>query len=336
MNRRLLSCAALSLLMTAAVPAWCPAEQQVLSTEPPVTEFQYQLHYPRLWGWPGPGLSMGGSLPAKGREGISSFYGMPFPAPMGAGVYMNPFGYSTRLPGPFSFGLAQSTPNMQNPNMMQNPGMPTNGPMPTGVDPSIMQANANPAPQNLLSVPKLLQSSQPVTSSAEAIRRAREVELIGDAHFKDRNWNQAFVNYRNAVIIAPDRAEAHYRLGIANAMLESFSEAANQLTRAVAIDPSLISARHIVDEIFGTGKRSIPNEIVLNAANWAKEDLKKPDRLLVLGVILQCARDSRSDEILAAAGRSFGLPDQYPQQMISNMPPRPTVTPAASLASFPR
>jgi hypothetical protein len=119
-------------------------------------------------------------------------------------------------------------------------------------------------------------------------------------------------------------------------MLESFSEAANQLTRAVSLDPSLVSARHIVDEIFGTEKRSIPNEIVLNAANWAKEDLKKPDRLLVLGVILQCARDSRSDEILAAAGRSYGLPDRYPQQMISNVPPRPTVTPAASLASFPR
>ena len=76
---------------------------------PSNVEYQYQLHYERPFrGWPGPGLSLGGSLPANGREGFSSFYGLPFPVPLGAGVYVNPFSYSSRLPGGMSFGLMTS------------------------------------------------------------------------------------------------------------------------------------------------------------------------------------------------------------------------------------
>jgi hypothetical protein len=273
-----------------------------LSSTPPVVEYQYQMHYPRIWGWPGPGLSIGGSLPATGREGISSFYGLPFPVPLGAGAYMNPFAYSARLPGPMNFGLA-SSPTASDTNTQgngqpigqtfgSNPALP---PAPTGY----FAQSAAPAP-----VPR-----QAVESDLITIQKSREIESFGDEQLRNQNWIQAYINYRNAVLTADDLAEPHARLGWACIALKRFSEATQEFKRALAIDPLLGNSGETIETIFGIENPAIRNELVQGVAKWAKEDLRDQDRLFLLGLVLRFNQDSRSGEVIEAAFRIPGPND---------------------------
>ena len=301
--RQILTCVVVGFGLTVASPSCGLAQVKVLSAAPPNVEYQYQLYYPRLWGWPGPGMSIGGSLPSKGREGISSFYGRPFPAPLGAGVYVNPFAYSTMLPGPGpAFGLASSTPT------------PTG--IPQGTDAAISQTAAvspmtpTNAPAGAV-VPAHATTNTAIrqlipASNTEAIKRSQEMEAIGDEHFQRQQWVQAFINYRNAVLVAGDRAEAHMRLGFACIVIKRYPEAALAFKQALAIDPLAGKTGETLETVFGIADPTVRTEIVRGVANWSKENLSDQDHLFLLAVILRYNNDVRSDEILAAAMRMPG------------------------------
>lgn len=278
-------------------PSLCLAQAVVPSPSPPNVEYQYQLYYPRWYGWPGPGLSLGGSLPSRGREGISSFYGRPLPVPLGAGVFVNPFAYATQLPGPFSFGLAANGPSTT--------GYPTgtSQPMMSGTNPS------NPLNQQV-SPPAPAPITRPVVpSSSAAVERSREMESFGDDNLTQRQWMQAYVNYRNATQTADDRAEPHFRLGIACLALKHFPEAAREFTRALTIDPTLAKSSELLATIVGPESEPLRAEWTRNVAQWTREDLRDQDRLFLLGVVLHYADDSRGKEILEAAYRMTGSGD---------------------------
>ena len=304
------------------------AQTQILSTNPPTVEYQYQMHYPRVWGWPGPGWSMGGTLPANTREGISSFYGRPLPVPLGAGVYMNPFAYSAQLPGPMAFGLSAGQQVPQT-----GPGVPT--PLSPSTGPQLPpQTNAAtpvvPLGQNLdVKAMKSVTTAKPtITSSDSAITRSREMESFGDDNLKNQQWMQAYVNYRNAVITAGDRAVAHAKLGLSCVMLQRFPEAVVELKRALAIDPSLPQSSESLSSLLGPDSQSVRADVLKNVANWTKADLRDQDRLFLLGLVLHYDQDVRSDEILAAAMRLPGDNDH-----IVALRAKPNSNPSIQLAT---
>jgi hypothetical protein len=313
MIRRLMLMAILSGL---GCPSFVQAQTQVLSTEPPNVEYQYQLHYERPWrGWPGPGLSLGGSLPSRGREGISSFYGVPLPVPLGAGVYVNPFAYSARLPGPNAFGLASSAPAATgNPGRMEPTGArvvaANEGQIPSpGVQPTDPPFPANPRPI--------------APSSAAALQQSVEIEALGDEKLKHQQWTQAYVNYRNAVAAAADRADAHVRLAIASAALRRFPEASRELKQALAIDPSTASSGATLATLFGPENDVVRNGFLQSVAHWAREDLHDPDRLFVLAAMLRYNDDPRSVELLTAAMNVAGPADHLLAMLSTRNPVSP-------------
>jgi|GEM_PF-2434458 len=339
------------------------AQTQVLSTSAPVVEYQYQLYYPRYWGygyaWAGPGLSLGGSLPEKGREGISSFYGRPLPVPLGAGVYVNPFSYATQLPGPpVSFGLASSAAGssggMASPTMQMTGGAP--GTMPTGgmnASPisatPISRTTAVPPASNTTApsaaalaptTPSRSDDIRPIAyvSSNASLKRSREIELFGDDKLQTQQWMQAYINYRNAVDAAPDRAEAHVRLGFAALAMNRYAESVTEFKRALLLDPLTGKTGETLSSVFGPDSQDVRAVILRDVPRWTRENLRDQDRLFLLGFVLHYNEDTRSREILDAALRLPGSKDHL-VALRKPAPPRvhvaPAEPPAESMDEFP-
>lgn len=273
-------------------PVTGSAQSQILSTAPPAVEYQYQMYYPRIWGWPGPGWSIGGSLPSNTREGISSFYGQPVPAPLGSGVYMNSYVYSTQLPGaPFTFGLASPTATL--PAVPQQPSTPM-----------IRSSDANPVlpfSQGATSTSVSVAKPTIAASSNEAKERSREIQWMGDENMKKLQWTQAYINYRNAVITAPDRPEVQVRMALTSIIMNRFPEAVLAFKQALSLDPSTGRSGETFESIFGVESQTIRAEMVQDVANWTKQNVKDQDRLFLLGMALLYTGDGRSTEILQAA-----------------------------------
>lgn len=322
-----------ALVAASLIPAIGRAQTQILSTAPPTVEYQYQMYYPRLWGWPGPGLSVGGSLPSQGREGISSFYGRPFPVPLGAGVYVNPFTYATQLPGPpNSFGLATNSvapaygPNLTaqqaaqgggSPAGIYSPGSPMTLPQsplstlpqpPFSNLPQATQGGLQQIPQGSQVRPDLSRRPVPVTS-LPMLEKGRQMMAIGDEKLQSRQWLQAYVNYQNAVFVADDLADAHVRLAIASLALNRWPEAAEELKRALFIDPTAARPGETLATILGPDSQSVRAEMTRSVALWAREDVRDQDRLFLLGAVLRFEGDKRAPEILQAAYKITGSGD---------------------------
>lgn len=282
----------------------CSAQTQVLSPSPPNIEYQYQLYYPRWYGWPGPGLSLGGSLPSRGREGISSFYGRPLPVPLGSGVFVNPYAYATQLPGFMSFGLASSTPSKTAtpPGTLGNSEavMQAGGATP----PAVFAPNAGSPTMPTNAVLRPISASSPFS-----IEQSREMESFGDVNLISGQWTQAYINYRNAVLVAGDRADAHAHLGLACLALQKFSEAAQEYKRALTLDPTMGEFPDLVGALYVPESRRTRNDLTRNVAEWAREDLRDQDRLFLLGLVLHDNQDRRAREILEAAFRLTGSGD---------------------------
>lgn len=335
-----------------ALPSRGNAQTQVLSTSAPVVEYQYQLYYPRYWGygyaWAGPGLSLGGSLPEKGREGISSFYGRPLPAPLGAGVYVNPFSYATQLPGPpLSFGLASSAASpsggLQSPvqaSIQMTGGGASMGPAGgTNVSPisamGLSPMNAGPVTSTPTTQTKA-NDVRPIAyvSSDVSLKRSREIELFGDDKLQTQQWVQAYINYRNAVEAAPDRAEAHVRLGFASLAMNRYAEAVREFKRALLLDPLTGKTGETLSSVFGPESQPVREAMLRDVPRWTRENLRDQDRLFLLGFVLHYNEDNRSREILKAALRLPG-PNDHLLALLKPGPPRAPAAPPQPPAESP-
>ncbi len=316
-----------------AQPAPAPSQQLTV-------EYQYQLHFPQPWrGFPRPGLSLGGSLPEQGRDGISSLYGLPFPEPLGSGVYNNPppfMGHAVGLPGvmpfgpPIWFGPGPWGANPHKlPSLRAAVGRPPmqSGPMtPHSISP-VAETFESPLTESPSTSDR---GSQPfATSSPVAIQLSREQQDAGDEQLRAGHWSQACLNYRNAVDAAEDRAEAHLRLGFAQTALCRFPLAVREFKVALALDPTVASSTERLDSVFGpntvTARKSIQRQI----SGWVREDLHNADRLFLLGLWLHCDDDTRAAEVLEAALRFT----DHDRHIVALLVPAPS---AASLATQPR
>ncbi|HEY4258626.1 MAG TPA: hypothetical protein VGM98_00640, partial [Schlesneria sp.] len=114
--------------------------QPEFSTVPTQAVYQYQLNYQLPWQrwWGGPGLSLGGTMPTQGVSGFSSLNGIPLPAPLGAGVYVNssaPPPHAVNMPMGMGFGPGPM------PGYPSGPGMNGGGP---NIIPGSFQTQSQP------------------------------------------------------------------------------------------------------------------------------------------------------------------------------------------------
>jgi len=114
------------------------------------------------------------------------------------------------------------------------------------------------------------------------------------------------VHYRNAVDLAPDRPEAHFRLGLAFAALKQYASAIREFKRSLEMDPTLPQSGDRLSTIFGDNNKIPQATLLPTVADWAREDLNDGDRLF----LLDCCCTTMTTRVAAKClRRPSGSPD---------------------------
>jgi hypothetical protein len=266
---------------------------------------------------------------------------------------MNPFAYSSRLPGGFNYGLVSPTaPVPQLPSaqtMFPDPissesstPSPTSYPQPPseeGPTPQPPSTNNSPAleiQKSSFARPILRSDMQSIARSSDVVmQRRHELIAFGDQKLQARKWTQAIVNYRNAIFNSPKSGEAHLRLAIALSASSDFQDASQEFKRAVTLDPSVAKNGETLANVFGPESETARVTLIHGIARWAKQDLRSKDRLFLLGSMLIFNSDDRGREILNSALNLPG-PNEHITRMLAepSLPPAPEDSTSPALPEF--
>ena len=269
---------------------------------PTQAAYQYQRQYGQPWHGYGGQVAQGNYV-VPHSVGYASHYGSHHSGYVGAPIYVtSPFVYGGyTAPGPYIYGLER----MINPGAFTSNVAPMAGNLPrlTAITPS------GPDLADGLGViqpagPKMDPSQRPVEPSGAAARlKSLEKQAFGDEQFRKQQWAKAYFEYRAAVDAAPDRADAHYRLGFVFVAMQHTSSAVRELKRAVFLDPTLPQTGDRLSVLFGPNSQIVRSSILHKVADWLREDIRDPDRLFLFGVLLHYEDDARGREVLEAAKR---------------------------------
>lgn len=148
-------------------------------------------------------------------------------------------------------------------------------------------------------------------STAEGRRRSVQAQILGDDRLRRQEWALAAERYRRAVETADDQAANHIRLGVALAGQKQFDLASREFRRAVYVDRQIALTAPRLAELFGPSSDLIRVTLISRVTSWAQEDVRDPERLWVLGVLLHLNEDPRSGELLEAGYRLAGEGDHF-------------------------
>jgi tetratricopeptide (TPR) repeat protein len=124
-------------------------------------------------------------------------------------------------------------------------------------------------------------------SNLEMKRQSVRAEGFGDEHFVKRDFGRAMNRYKEAAQAAPDRATPRLKLGITYCALNHPDLAAREFKRALVIDPGLPATATRLEDLFGGPQGDVSrNRLLMLVGDWVRQDIRDPDRLLVLGTLL--------------------------------------------------
>lgn len=251
------------------------------------------------------GIGVSGFFPSYGR--YSAGYGVDVIRPYGTGFWASgsPYGYGGSYTNPYGF------PNVVSP-YSYDPVAPLGG----GYSPfnnNVIQdgLNENDARWNAPLVvdpidPEDVIRRRPEPSSPEARLRALRDQAQGDDWFHKQEYTQAWKRYRQAIREADDLATAHFRLGYVYLALGRFPQAVESFKRGLSLDPTWPLTGRSLDKVFGPENLLVKSSAKSRAVAWAREDIRDPDRLFLVGVLAHFDDDSRATEFFTTALRLAG------------------------------
>lgn len=286
---------------------------------PTQAHYQYERQYGRPWHGYGGQTTTGsfrGTHTVSGWSGYTPYgVGYGYVSPWGSAPYGYSYGggpsivfmapVSVTAPGPYIYGLGSLTnPGSFTPNLA-----PLDGALrPSAVSSPVQPDFADGLGQAQPAVGRLDPSQVPVAeSSAAAKLKSLERQSIGDEKFRKQLWAQAYIDYRAAVDTAPDRAEAHYRLGFVFVALQHYGSAVREFKRGVFLDPTLPQTGAKLAIVFGAHSQIVRTSLMHKVAEWLRDDIRDSDRLFLLGVMLHFEDDTRGREVFEAAQRMASL-----------------------------
>ena len=283
---------------------------------PTQSHYQYQRQYGRPWHGAGGQTAYGHGYGHHGyghHHGHYSFPGYFGHVPYGYHAYgyttFPDFGYGgvVGVPGYADFGpvysyapaaplVIQPHPFFHGPNPFDNPVLnqareenDVRWNMPLAVEP----VGDDP--------PKFLEPS-----SVEAKLKSIRSQGYGDEWLRRTDFIQAYRRYKQAVDLARDRAEPYFRLALAYTGMGSHASAVREIKRGLRLDPSWPTTGLPLDQLLGEDNLLTKTAMLGNVVAWAREDIRDPDRLFLVGVMMHFDGDERAREVFEAAHRLSG------------------------------
>lgn len=168
-------------------------------------------------------------------------------------------------------------------------------------------------------------------SSRDMILRSVTHRTDGDRWFQKLRFSTAFDKYKAAIRAAGELPDSHLRAGFALVAMGKPSLAASYFERAVELAPELPQTGMPLEDLFGVENALVRSSTILKTSAWVREDIRDPERLFVLGVMLHF--DQQQDtaaEFFEAALRLRGQGDHLtaflsPAEVVAAPEPEPTV-----------
>jgi tetratricopeptide (TPR) repeat protein len=130
----------------------------------------------------------------------------------------------------------------------------------------------------------------------------------GDAYLKDSKFQEASIEYRNAIQIDDKLAAAHWGLARAYEGLQRFQEYFEELRKTCQLDPGNLDARAKLGTLYLTASRGRP-EYVAEAERLANEMLQKDPNYAEGHILMGGVRfaQNKRDEALASFNRAVEI-----------------------------
>lgn len=144
--------------------------------------------------------------------------------------------------------------------------------------------------------------SNPEQTKAEHVSR-------GEALLKEKKFEEASIEFRNAIQIDDKLAPAHWGLAQAHEGVQRFIEAIDELKRTIQLDPNNLDARIKLGTYYLAGRRADNAELLSEAERLAKEVLEK-DPNNIEGHILMASvfnAQGKRNEALAELNRAVQI-----------------------------
>ena len=146
-------------------------------------------------------------------------------------------------------------------------------------------------------------------STPEQKAKSIRAQVQGDVWMKKLRFLNAYERYKVAVSAASDRPEPYFRLGFSLASVGNFDSAVKYFKQGLDVDPQWPTHPDKLDAVFGEDNRLSVLTLIERVGGWVREDIRDPDRLFLIGVVLHADGDTRASEFFEAAYRLGGSGD---------------------------
>ncbi|HXY32770.1 MAG TPA: hypothetical protein VEI07_01000 [Planctomycetaceae bacterium] len=146
-------------------------------------------------------------------------------------------------------------------------------------------------------------------STPEQQAKSARAQAQGDVWMKKLRFLNAYERYKVAQSAASDRPEPYFRLGFSLAAVGNFDSAVKYFKQGLDVDSQWPSHPVRLDALFGEDNRLSVLTLIERVGGWVREDIRDPDRLFLIGVVLHADGDTRASEFFEAAYRLGGSGD---------------------------
>lgn len=149
-------------------------------------------------------------------------------------------------------------------------------------------------------------------STPEAQLKSLKYLGQGDVYLRKLEYSKAASRYKSAATAANDLAPPRFHRGIALLGLGRYTEAINEFREGLRRDPSwphdqAASFDSILGEENITAKQIIKSRVL----DWTKDDIRDPDKLFLMGVVLYLDNDEDRAKVLFETAATLGGMTDY-------------------------
>ena len=265
---------------------------------PTQAHYQYQKQYGRPWhGYGGESLQVNHAVtglysrPCFGGVGLYNSYGVQtgFAGTVLPG-WGSPYGYSS-VYAPQSFGYYSVGPTFQfyGGTTVGYPGVLPNWNPPHIPSPAMDRFQQEEMDRWQQPVETTLSNTvKPVipASTAAARLKSLEAQMDGDKAFRAQDFQRAYSRYKQATLVANDQGTPHFRMGYTLVALRQYHRAIEYIRLGLQRDPSWPSTGQQIRTLYGPDNEIIRTLHLQKLTAWVREDIRDPDRLFLLGIML--------------------------------------------------
>jgi len=125
-----------------------------------------------------------------------------------------------------------------------------------------------------------------IPSTPEARLRSLEARQRGDQWFRQQDFTHAYARYKSAIASASDQAIPHFRLAFTLVALGRHSRAVDYLKLGLLRDPAWPHTGQPLEQLYRQENTLVQTSHLHKVAEWVRADIRDPDRLFLLGVML--------------------------------------------------